>query len=105
MLENIRIESILFDVVQVNLPFNAILARPAMYQFMVVAHYGYLFLKMSSPNDVLKIHEDRDADVAAQEKLQVMAAAREVIAGPEGQDPTPPSSRQCGSTSKPRVLP
>jgi hypothetical protein len=29
--------------------------RPTLYQFMAVAHYGYLVLKMSSPNGVLKI--------------------------------------------------
>jgi hypothetical protein len=40
--------------------FNAILGRPALYQFMVVAHYGYLVLKMSSANGVLKIWGDRD---------------------------------------------
>jgi hypothetical protein len=55
MAENFRTESILFDVAEVSLPFNAILGRPALYQFIVVAHYGYLVLKMSSPNGVLKI--------------------------------------------------
>jgi hypothetical protein len=45
--ENYRMESVIFDVVEVNLPFNAILDRLALYQFMVVAHYGNLVLKMS----------------------------------------------------------
>jgi hypothetical protein len=53
--ENFRTESVLFDVAEVSLPFNAILGRPALYQFMAVAHYGYLVLKMPSPNVVLKI--------------------------------------------------
>jgi hypothetical protein len=53
--ENFRTESVLFDVVEVSLPFNVILGRPPLYQFMVVAHYGYLVLKMPSPNGVLKI--------------------------------------------------
>jgi hypothetical protein len=44
--ESFRMESVLFDVVEVKLPFNAILGKPALYQFMVVAHYGYLVLKM-----------------------------------------------------------
>jgi hypothetical protein len=48
-------ESVLFDVVEVSLPFNAILGRLALYQFMVVAHYEYLVLKMPSPNGVLRI--------------------------------------------------
>jgi hypothetical protein len=54
-IENFRTESVLFDVVEVSLPFNAILGRPALYQFMVVVHYRYLVLKMSSPNGILKI--------------------------------------------------
>jgi hypothetical protein len=38
--ENYRTESIVFDVAEVNLPFNAIIGRPALYQFMAIAHYG-----------------------------------------------------------------
>jgi hypothetical protein len=53
--ENFCTESILFDVVEASLPFNTILGRPALYQFMVVAHYGYLVLKIPSPNGILKI--------------------------------------------------
>jgi hypothetical protein len=53
--ENFRTESVLFDVAEVSLPFNAILGRPTLYQFMAVAHYGYLVLKMPSPNGDLKI--------------------------------------------------
>jgi hypothetical protein len=74
MPENFCTESVLFDVAEVSLPFNAILGGPALYQFMVVAHYGYLVLKMPSPNDVLKIHEDREAGIFALEKLQALAA-------------------------------
>jgi hypothetical protein len=37
--ENFCMESILFDVAEVSLPFNAILGRPALYQLMVVVHY------------------------------------------------------------------
>jgi hypothetical protein len=79
--ENYHTESILFDVVEVNLPFNTILGKPTMYQFMAVAHHGYLVLKMLSPNDVIKIHVDRSASVSALEKLQALAAAHEAAAG------------------------
>jgi hypothetical protein len=58
--ENFRTESILFDVAEVSLPFNAILGRPALYRFMAVAHYGYLVLKMLTPDGVLRIRGDRD---------------------------------------------
>jgi hypothetical protein len=67
--ENFDTESVLYDIAVVNLPFNAILGRPTLYQFVVVAHYGYLVLKMSSLNSVLKVHGDRDAGVSALEKL------------------------------------
>jgi hypothetical protein len=36
--ENYRTESIIFDVPEVNLPFNAIIGRLVLYQFMVVTH-------------------------------------------------------------------
>jgi hypothetical protein len=88
MPENFRTESVLFDVVEVNLSFNAILGRLALYQFMVVTHYGYPVLKMSSPNGVLKICGDRDAGVSMLEKLQALAASREAAARPGGQEPS-----------------
>jgi hypothetical protein len=75
--ENFCTESVLFDSAEVNLPFNTILGRPALYQFMAVAHYGYLVLKMPSPKGVLKIRGDRDAGVSALEKLQALVVARE----------------------------
>jgi hypothetical protein len=53
--ENFRTKTTLFDIAEVSLPFNAILGRPTLYQFIAVAHYGYLVLKMSSPSGVLKI--------------------------------------------------
>jgi hypothetical protein len=53
--ENFRTENVQFDVTEVNLPFNAIIGRPALYWFMAIAHYGYLVLKMSSPAGVLTV--------------------------------------------------
>jgi hypothetical protein len=103
--ETCRTESVLFDVAEVSLPFNAILGRPTLYQFMAVAHYGYLVLKMPSPNGDLKIHEDHDVGGSTLEKLQALATTREAAAEPEGQDPAPPSSHQRDSTSAPNVQP
>jgi hypothetical protein len=67
--ENFHTESILFDVAEVILPFSAILGKPALYQFIAMAYYGYLVLKMPSPNGVLKIWGDCDAGACALEKL------------------------------------
>ena len=57
--ENFRTENVMFEVVEVNLPFNAIIGRPALYRFMAIAQYGYLVLKMSSPARVLTVRGDR----------------------------------------------
>jgi hypothetical protein len=76
--ENYRTKSILFDITEVNLPFNAIMHMPALYQFMAIARYGYLVLKMPSPNGIIKIRGDRTAGIFALEKLRVLAATHEV---------------------------
>jgi hypothetical protein len=72
--ENFRTENVQFDVVEVNLPFNAIIGRPALYRFMAIAHYGYLVLKMPSPAGVLTMWGDRAAALVAVEKLDTLAA-------------------------------
>jgi hypothetical protein len=105
MHENFRTASVLFDIVKVSLPFNAILGRPALYQFMTVAHCGYLVLKMPSPNNILKIHGDREAGVSVLEKLQALVAQHEAATRPGSLDLAPSSSRQRGSSSAPRVQP
>ena len=83
--ENFRIENVQFDVAEVNLPFNAIIGRPALYYIMVIAHYRYLVLKMPSPAGVLTVWGDRTAIVAAIEKLHALAAE---VARTEGEDPS-----------------
>jgi hypothetical protein len=103
MPDNFCVESVLFDVTEVSLPFNAILSRPALYQFMEVSHYRYLVLKMPSPTGVLKICGDYDAGVSALEKLQALAAQHDAAVGPGSPDQAPSSSRQHGSSSAPRV--
>jgi hypothetical protein len=84
-------KGVLFDVAEVILPFNTILSRPILYQFMAVAHYGYLVLKMLAPKGFLKVHGDRDVAIFALEKLQAPAASREAAARPGGQESTPSS--------------
>jgi hypothetical protein len=103
--DNFYMKSVLFDVVEVNLPFNTILGRPTLYQFMLVAHYGYLVLKTLASNGVLKICRDHGVGVSALEKLRALATSREATAGSGDQDPTPSSSRQRCSTSAPCVQP
>jgi hypothetical protein len=90
---NFRMENVQFEVVEVNLPFNAIIGRPALYRFMAVAHYGYLVLKMPSPAGVLTVLGDRTAAVAMVEKLHALAAGLSPAAGAEGSDPSPSRTR------------
>jgi hypothetical protein len=72
---------------------------------MAVAHYGYLVLKMSTPNGIIKILGDCMVGVSALEKLHALVAAREVAAGHSDQDQTPSSSHQRISTLAPHVHP
>jgi hypothetical protein len=72
--ENFRTENVVFDVAEVNLPFNAIIGKPALYRFMAIAHYGYLVLKMPSPTWVLTVQGDRAAALVVVEKLHALAA-------------------------------
>jgi hypothetical protein len=62
--ENFCMENVLFDVAEVNLPFNAIIDRPTLYQFMAIDHYGYL---------VLTVRGDRAIVLVAVEKLHALA--------------------------------
>jgi len=52
---------------------------------MIIAHYGYLVLKMPSPAGILTVRGDRTAAVAAVEKLHALAAE---AARTEGEDPS-----------------
>jgi hypothetical protein len=103
--ENYRMESIVFDASEVNLPFNAFLGWPTLYQFMAVAHYGHLVLKMSSSNGIIKVCGDHSASISTLEKLQALVVAHEADVGHGGQDQVPSSSRQHGSASAPHVHP
>jgi hypothetical protein len=99
--ENFRTENVQFDVAEVNLSFDAIIGRPALYRFMAIAHYGYLVLKMSSPAVVLIVRSDRAAVLVAVEKLHALAAE---TARPDDEGGTPrplaprhlPRCQRCG---------
>ena len=42
-----------------NFPYNGILGRPALGQFMAASHYGYNTLKMPGPVSVISIPSDK----------------------------------------------
>jgi hypothetical protein len=91
--KNFRTENVQFDVAEVNLPFNAIIGRPALYRFMAVAHYGYLVLKMPSPARILTVQGDRIAAIAAVEKLHALATSLVPAAGIVGSEPSTSRAR------------
>jgi hypothetical protein len=100
--ENFRMENVQFDVAEVNLPFNAIIGRPALYRFMAIAHYRYLVLKMSSPSRVLTVRGDRAAALAAVEKLHALAVE---AARPDDGGRNPLTSGTKAPTKVPKVRP
>jgi hypothetical protein len=100
--ENFRMENVVFDVAEVNLPFNAIIGRPALYRFMAIAHYGYLVLKMLSPAGVLTVQGDRAAALVAVEKLHALAAEG---TRPDDGGRNPSTSGTKAPTKVPKVQP
>ncbi|XP_024310615.1 uncharacterized protein LOC104584890 isoform X2 [Brachypodium distachyon] len=48
--ENCRTKNFLFEVVDLNSPYHALLGRPALAKFMATTHIGYLKMKMPGPN-------------------------------------------------------
>jgi hypothetical protein len=100
--ENFRTKNVVFDVAEVNLPFKAIISRPTLYQFMAIAHYGYLVLKMPSPTGVLTVQGDHAAALAAIEKLHAMAAE---TARPDDGRRDPSTSGTKAPLKAPKVQP
>jgi hypothetical protein len=100
--ENFRTENVQFDVVEVNLSFNAIIGKPALYQFMAIAHYGYLVLKMPSPVGVLTVWGNHATALAAVEKLHALAAETARL-DDGGRDPS--ASGTKAPTKVPKVQP
>jgi hypothetical protein len=100
--ENFGTENVVFDVAEVNLPFNAIIDRPTLYLFMAIAHYRYLVLKMPSPTGVLTVWGDRAAALVAVEKLHALTAE---TARPDDGGRNPSTSSTKALPKAPKVQP
>jgi hypothetical protein len=96
--ENFRIENVQFDIAEVNLPFNAIIGRLALYRFMAIAHYGYLV----SPADVLTVRGDRAAALMVVEKVHALPAE---TAHPDDRRRDPSTSGTKAPSKVPKVQP
>src|SRR3989337_1634108 len=73
--KNYHTELIDFDVVQIGLPYNAILGYPALTKFMAVTHHTYNILKMPGYSGIITIHCDEKGTVCSLEHAYKAAAA------------------------------
>jgi len=80
--DNYGTQDITFDVVEMTLPYNGIIGRPALAKFMAVPHHAYNVLKMPSQWGVLTVRADaKDAVLCVEEIYKSTAAAAANNAG------------------------
>ena len=72
----------MFDVVDLPLPYNGILGRPALAKFMAASHYAYNTLKMPGPLGVITIPSDEKDAIICVDKMYRDAVAAEAAAAP-----------------------
>ena len=95
--KNYRTERILFEVVDYETAYNAVLGRPALAKFMAATHYAYGCLKIPGPKEVITIATDvkaglrcdkRSLDLAGQhaERKEVKHPRPKVVVKPHGED-------------------
>ena len=66
---NYRTERVVFDVVDLPLPYNGILRRPTLAKFMVASHYAYNALKILGPLGVVTIPSDEKNAIICVDKM------------------------------------
>jgi hypothetical protein len=80
---NYRTKKVVFDVVELPLPYNGILGSPALAKFMAASHYAYNSLKMPGPMGIISIPSDKKDAIICVDKMYrdaVAAEAAEAIA-------------------------
>jgi hypothetical protein len=75
---NYRTEKVVFDVVDLPLPYNGILGRPALAKFMAASHYAYNTLKMLGPMGVISVPSNKKDAIICVDKMYRDAVAAEV---------------------------
>jgi hypothetical protein len=56
--DNCRVENLMFEVVDLESPYHALLGRPALAKFMASTHVAYLKMKIPGPKGVITIIGD-----------------------------------------------
>ena len=72
-------EKIVFDVVEIPLPYNGNLGCPALAKFMAASHYAYNTLKMPGPLEVLTIPSDEKDAIICVDKMYRDAVTAEAM--------------------------
>ena len=72
---NYQTERTVFDVVDLPLPYNGILGRPALAKFMAASHYAYNTLKMPGPLGVITIPSDEKDAIICVDKCYLLSTA------------------------------
>jgi hypothetical protein len=62
--DNCRVENLMFEVVDLDSAYHALLGRPALAKFMASTHVAYLKMKMSGPKGVITIIGDYKRSMA-----------------------------------------
>jgi hypothetical protein len=62
--DNCRVENLMFEVVDLDSPYHALLGTPALAKFMASTHVEYLKMKMSGPRGVITIIGDYKRSMA-----------------------------------------
>jgi hypothetical protein len=106
--DNCRVENLMFEVVDLDSPYHALLGRPALAKFMASTHVAYLKMKMPGPRGVITIIGNYKRSMAcataaetliiAEEKKRLKRAveiAETVVAG----KPLPGMTNPNGTTS------
>ena len=90
----------MFDVVDLPLPYNGILGRPALAKFMAASHYAYNTLKMPGPLGVITIPLDEKDAIICVEKMYRDTVAVEAAAVEAPAKESKGKKRDCRDSSK-----
>lgn len=73
--DNYRTKSVIFDVAELELPYNGIMGRPALTKLMAAPYYAYLTVKMPGPQGPITVPADLQSSVRCAQKLRLAAVA------------------------------
>ena len=102
---NYRTEKMVFDIVDLPLPYNGILRYLALAQFMAATHPAYNLMKMPGSKGVLTVKGDtKEALVALKLALKTVAVAQPAGAGTaEAKGAAPTKKKQLFTQDKPET--